>query len=100
MCVSESHNQTCVCVCVQLVCAYFLQELAELSSFGVSGAQILFGCHHCADTTPICILSRAVHLPPFLWPDSLCVQKHRLGYEHTHTEIDALNTPNADDIRK
>lgn len=52
-------------------CAYFLQELAELSAFGISGAQILFRCHHCADAAPICILSWAVHLPPLLWPDGL-----------------------------
>lgn len=51
--------------------AYFLQELAELSAFGVSGAQILFGCHHCADAASVCILSWAVHLPPLLWPDGL-----------------------------
>lgn len=53
------------------LCAYFLQELAELSAFGVSGAQILFGCHHCADAASVCILSWAVHLPPLLWPDGL-----------------------------
>lgn len=58
---------------------YLLQELAELSAFGISGAQILFRRHHCADTSAVCILSGAVHLPAFLWPDGLHT-------EHTSTE--------------
>ncbi|TNN65143.1 hypothetical protein EYF80_024652 [Liparis tanakae] len=47
------------------------KELAELSALGISGAQALFWCHHCADAAPIGILGRAVHLPALLWPDIL-----------------------------
>lgn len=57
--------------CVSKECAYSLQELAELAAFGISGAEILFWCHHCADAASICVLSWAVHLPSLLWPDSL-----------------------------
>lgn len=72
---SARHSESVSCnrnrvVCL-LACTYFLQELAELSAFGISGAQVLLGCHHGADAAPICILSRAVHLPPLLWSDGL-----------------------------
>lgn len=66
---------------VRLCWMHLLQELAELPAFGISGAEILFRSHHCADATPICILSRAVHLPPFLWPDGL----HRDTCSHKYT---------------
>lgn len=52
-------------------CADLLQELSQLSSFGVSGAQALFGGHHGADAPPVCVLSRAVDLPSLLWSDRL-----------------------------
>lgn len=68
VCVLQQEQSGVVCL---LACTYFLQELAELSAFGISGAQVLLGCHHGADAAPICILSRAVHLPPLLWPDGL-----------------------------
>lgn len=79
VCVEEGMSMCCHIN--RNVYAYLLQELTELSAFGVPGAQVLFRCHHCADATPICILSWAVHLPPLLWPDGL----------HTETTGAAVN---------
>lgn len=39
------------------MCAYFLQELAKLTAFGVPGAEVLFRRHHRADAASIRILS-------------------------------------------
>lgn len=73
-----------VCLCGM----HLLQELAELPAFGISGAEILFRSHHCADATPICILSRAVHLPPFLWPDGLHRETHAaINTQHTFLQM-------------
>lgn len=70
------------------VCAYFLQELAKLTAFGVSGAEILFRRHHCADAASIRILSWAVHLPPLLWPDGLRAATQAWLKSHTPTVRD------------
>lgn len=53
--------------------SYLLQQLAQLSALGISGAQALFWCHHCADTAAISILGWAVHLPAFLGANGLRV---------------------------
>lgn len=74
-------------------CTYLLQELAELSAFGISGAQILFGCHHRADAAPVCILSRAVHLPPLLWPDGLHAEAQARSWTHSpHRQTCFINS--------
>lgn len=103
---SARHSESVSCnrnrVVCWLACTYFLQELAELSAFGISGAQVLLGCHHGADAASICVLSRAVHLPPLLRSDGLhsgagvpirrrSPQNYRQTYQTNSTMTTALS---------